>query len=156
MAISQLPGHPSSWIVKFVFNKSLYPWKLRIIGMRKEKRKGGGKRRGRREGKREKEQETCADLQICCPLVAADRWSDNPAENSGATVMWGNPIPLLFCSDEIHARLPSSRIEITHLGRKGLVSKFRAAKQQRKMIKSGRRRLTQQAALGTPRRIKDK
>lgn len=41
--------------------------------------KGGEKRRRMRE----KEQETCADLHICCPLVADDKWSDDPTSNTG-------------------------------------------------------------------------
>lgn len=98
------------------------------------RREEEGEERGRGEKRRrmrEKEQETCANLQICCPLMAADRWSDNPPSNTGAIMIWRNPILLLFHLDEIHVRLPCSGVENHHLSRKGLVSLFRAARQLR-------------------------
>lgn len=63
---------------------------LKDKSYRHEERRGGrgkGEERKRRRSMREKGQETCANLQICCPLMAADRWGDDPTSNAGAVVI---------------------------------------------------------------------
>lgn len=52
-----------------------------------EGRWGGGG--GGEKGEKEKERKSKRPVQICkfdCPLVAADRWSDNPTKDTGTTV----------------------------------------------------------------------